>query len=337
MKQKTFNEEVQQSIELAQEIACKLQHDQWDVEHILLALLHQEDGQVVQILKMLGKDIVDIVAQVKDVLDQIPVSSNKSNQIYPTKRVEWLFQTADAEANGLKDENIGAEHLFLAMYTEQKGLAVHILISLGITIETIYQTIHFIRRGHRVSRTSDNREQMAWEKFGYSLKEKVINNRLPTRRNIEYEIDLIIKVLARETNRNPLLVGERNIDKISVVEELGRRIMTGNIPDFLKGKEIIVLNFDVLIDGASYRGDLEDRVLDVLNQVVQSSGNNVILFFSELWTGEDDGRFDIGSLLKYPLMFDDIQCIAATLPKYLEHFKKTGLLSRHFRIIPLAE
>jgi len=336
MKQETLTEQAQEVIVASQQLAMQLHHNQWDVEHILLALLQQEKGLVSDILVELGVDVGTVRQEVEPALEKTPRIAYEVAQLYSTPRVLHLAESAKAEADRLKDEFIGTEHLLIAIIGEEKGEAAAILKRFGIDQEKVYRALQALRGGHHCNDVRAEGKYRCLEKYGYDLTEMARQSKLEPVVGRDSEVNQLVVVLTKKTRNSPLLVGDITVDKFSIVEGLAQRIALGNVPSLLLQKKIIVLDLGKLVAGAKFRGEFEERIEAVLTDVDESQGT-IIPYFDELWVGVADGGLDIGSILKFPLAIGKFQCISATVPKYLEFFGEKGLLGRQFEVITIGK
>ena len=323
MRPERFTEQAQEVLAASQELLRRYQHNQWDVEHILLALLEQEKGITGEILQMLGVDVEAVKQRVQATLDSFPKVAYQAGQIFATPRISALIENANREADRLKDEFVSTEHLLIAIAGEASGDASTILAQFGFTREKIHQHFH-----------QAEREYPSVEEYGYDLTELARQGKVEPVKGRDAEVQRVMEILTRRTKRNPLLVGAPDIDKFSIVEELARRIAIGSALTPLREKKIVAIDLGKLVAGTKFRGEFEERVQVVLRKVCENEGR-AIPYFDELWVGVAEGGLDIGSMLKFPLAVGQVQCIAATTPKYLEYFRENGMLARQFQIISL--
>ena len=336
MKPERFTEQAQEVLAASQELLRHYQHNQWDVEHILLALLEQEKGVTRDILQALNVDVEAVKQRVQATLEGFPKVAYQAGQIYATPRISALLENANKEADRLKDEFVSTEHLLITIAGETRSKTATILSESDITQEKIYEALQTIRGGHRVSDRQAEGEYRCLDKYGYDLTNLGRQGRLETVDGRDAEVERVMEVLTKKTRRNPLLVGAPDIDKFSIVEELARRIAVGSAPSLLQEKKIVAVDLGKLVAGTKFRGEFEERVQAVLSEVHQSKGG-IIPYFDELWVGVAEGGLDIGSILKFPLAVGEVQCIAATTPKYLDYFKEKGMLARQFEAIPVGD
>jgi ATP-dependent Clp protease ATP-binding subunit ClpC len=334
LKPERFTEQAQELLGASQEVVRRYHHKQWDVEHVLLALLEQEEGTPRDILQALGADIDAVKNRVGATLQGFPKATHEAGQIHATPRIAALLENANREADRLKDEFVSTEHFLIAIAAETGGEAAAILTGPGITQEKIYQALQEVRGAHRATDRQAQSSQRIFDRYGYDLTQMTIQGKLTPVTGKDHEINQLIEALAKKT-KSPLLVADVSIDKFSIVQGLAQRIASGDVPPFLHGKKIVALDLGKLVAGAKFRGEFEERVGAVLDAVRKSEGM-IIPYFDELWVGAAEGGLDIGSLLKLPLAVGEFQCIAATVPQYLDYFRARGLLAREFEVISVV-
>jgi len=325
----------------SQELVRRYRHNQWDVEHILLALLEQEKGIAQEILRELGVDAEAVKRRVEAVLDTFPKLAYEGTQIYATPRISLLLENANHEADRLKDEFVSTEHLFIAIAGEPRGQAVAILGAFGITQEKIYQVLLKIRGGHRVTDRQAESKYRSLEKYGHDLTEMARQGKLDPVIGREDEIKRVTQILARRTKNNPVIIGDAGVGKTAIAEGLAQKIAAEDVPDSLKGKRVVALDMGALVAGSKFRGEFEERLKAVLDEVRQANGE-VILFIDELHTvvgaGAAEGAIDASNMLKPALSRGELQCIGATtLDEYRKHVEKDKALERRFQPVFLAE
>jgi len=301
MQQERFTEQAQEALAASQELVRQYHHSQWDVEHILMALLLQEKGLVGDILKELGVDVEAVKRELSASLEKSPKVAYEAAQIYATPRIAQLLKMAGDEAGRLKDEFIGTEHLLVAMAGEGKGEAAKILRRFGIDQEKIYRALQDIRGGHRVTDARAESKYRSLEKYGRDLTELARQGRLDPVIGREDEIKRVMQILSRRTKNNPVIIGDAGVGKTAIAEGLAQKIAADDVPDSLKGRKVVALDMGALVAGSKFRGEFEERLKAVMDEVRQSQGE-VILFIDEIHNvvgaGAAEGAIDAGNMLK---------------------------------------
>jgi ATP-dependent Clp protease ATP-binding subunit ClpC len=341
MKQEKFTEQAQEAITLSQQIVQQYQHNQWDIEHILLALLQQERGLVSEIFTDLGIDVDPIKRQIDTVLGSLPKVAYQTGQIYATPRVGELFKNAEEEANRLKDEFIGTEHLFIAITRDEKGESAQILKKAGINQEKVYQALEKIRGGHRVTDQRAESKYRSLQKYGRDLTELARQGKLDPVIGREEEIKRVMQILTRRTKNNPVVVGDAGVGKTAIAEGLAQKIAADDVPDSLKGRRVMALDMGSLVAGSKFRGEFEERLKAVMDEVREAEGE-VVLFIDEIHTmvgaGAAEGAIDASNMLKPALAHGELQCIGATtLDEYRKFIEKDKALERRLQPVFLGE
>ncbi len=341
MRQEKFTEQAQEALALSQEIVRQYHHSQWGVEHILLALLRQEAGLVGEILTDLGVNLEAARQQVEAALEQSPRVAYETGQIYATPRVAQLINKAGEEAARLKDEFIGTEHLFIAMTAEEKGEASAILHRLGIDQERVYAALQKLRGSHRVTDSRAESKYRSLEKYGRDLTELARQGKLDPVIGREEEIKRIMQILTRRTKNNPVVIGDAGVGKTALAEGLAEKIAAADVPDSLKGRKVVALDMGALVAGSKFRGEFEERLKAVMDEVRQSRGE-VILFIDEIHTvvgaGAAEGAIDASNMLKPALARGELQCIGATtLDEYRKFIEKDKALERRLQPVFVSE
>ena len=341
MRQERFTEMAQEAIALSQQLVQQYNHNQWDVEHILLALLMQEKGIVGEILRDLKVDVDAVKSQVSAALERMPKVSYGSGQIFATPRIVALYNASDAEAKRLQDEFISTEHIFIAIAGEGSGEAYNILHRFGVDKEKVYAALKKLRGGHRVTDARAESKYRSLQKYGRDLTEMAREGKLDPVIGRESEIKRVAQILTRRTKNNPVIVGEAGVGKTAIAEGLAQKIATDDVPNSLKGRKVIALDMGALVAGTKFRGEFEERLKAVMDEVRQSKGE-IILFIDEIHTvvgaGAAEGAIDASNMLKPALAHGELQCIGATtLDEYRKFIEKDKALERRLQPIFLSE
>ena len=341
MRPEKFTEQAQEALALSQELVRQYKHSQWDVEHILLALLQQEKGLVGEILRELKADVDTIRQQVDAALARAPKVTFDTGQIYATPRVAQLLSSANAEAERLKDEFISTEHILIAIVGEEKGEAAAIFGRFGIDKEKVYKALQKLRGGHRVTDARAESKYRSLEKYGRDLTELARQGKLDPVIGREMEIKRVMQILTRRTKNNPVVVGEAGVGKTAIAEGLAQKIAADDVPDSLKGRRVIALDMGALVAGSKFRGEFEERLKAVMDEVSQAKGE-IILFIDEIHTvvgaGAAEGAIDASNMLKPALAHGELQCVGATtLDDYRKFIEKDKALERRFQPVFITE
>ena len=341
MRQERFTEMAQEAIALSQQLVQQYNHNQWDVEHILLALLMQDKGIVGEILQDLKIDVDAVKSQVSAALERMPKVSYASGQIYATPRIIALYNAADAEAKRLQDEFISTEHIFVAIAGEGSGEAYNILRRFGVDKEKVYSALQKLRGGHRVTDARAESKYRSLQKYGRDLTEMAREGKLDPVIGRESEIKRVAQILTRRTKNNPVIVGEAGVGKTAIAEGLAQKIAADDVPNSLKGRKVIALDMGALVAGTKFRGEFEERLKAVMDEVRQSKGE-IILFIDEIHTvvgaGAAEGAIDASNMLKPALAHGELQCIGATtLDEYRKFIEKDKALERRLQPVFLSE
>ena len=341
-----FNNYTQKSIEAvqsAQQLAVQNSHQQMEQVHLLLALLRQEGGLIPQLLKKMDVTVESLEAAAEAELRKIPGvrTSQAMDSFYVSADVQAAFNAAEQQAQTMKDEYVSVEHLFLGLLEAARGGVKELFKTYQITKERVLKALQEVRGNQRV--TTDNPEGTydALEKYGTDLVKRAREQKMDPVIGRDEEIRNVIRILSRKTKNNPVLIGEPGVGKTAIAEGLAQRIVKKDVPKQLQDKTIFSLDMGALIAGAKYRGEFEERLKAVLNEVKKSEGK-IILFIDELHTivgaGKTEGSMDAGNLLKPMLARGELHCIGATtLDEYRQYIEKDAALERRFQPVQVDE
>ncbi len=344
MTNKNFTQRAQQALQSAQSLATEYGSPQIEQAHLLYALLDQEEGLASQLVAGIGPDPASLKAAVKAEIERMPRvsgSGREPGKVYVSQGMDKALTAADKAADQMKDEYLSVEHLLLGLIEVPDSSLKRLFQTYRITKENVLSALSSVRGNQRV--TSDNPEGTydALKKYGTDLVERARKNQMDPVIGRDDEIRNVVRILSRKTKNNPVLIGEPGVGKTAVVEGLAQRIVRKDVPKSLQDKTIFSLDMGALIAGAKYRGEFEERLKAVLNEVKKSEGR-ILLFIDELHTivgaGKTEGSMDAGNLLKPMLARGELHCIGATtLNEYRQYIEKDAALERRFQPVMVAE
>ena len=334
-----------ETVEAAQSIAVKNNNQQIDQCHILLALLEQEEGLIPQLLQSMEIDLKAFTLSAEKIVDGVPKvtgsGAREMNSVYITSELDKAFTSAEEEAGRMNDEFISVEHLFLGLINKAYGKVKELFSQHKLTKNTFLGALQKVRGNTRVTSDSPEDTYDVLKKYGQDLVELARKNKLDPVIGRDGEIRNVIRILSRKTKNNPVLIGEPGVGKTAIAEGLALRIVRGDVPVGLKDRQLFSLDMGALVAGAKYRGEFEERLKAVLQEVKKSDGK-IILFIDELHlivgAGKTDGAMDAGNILKPMLARGELHCIGATtLDEYRKYIEKDPALERRFQPVQVDE
>ncbi|WP_448590278.1 ATP-dependent Clp protease ATP-binding subunit [Thermodesulfobium sp.] len=337
-----FTEQLRDSLESSQRVLMNFQNNQLDVEHLLYAMLTQQDGLVGKILTRAGINKNDIKDRLEAILNRLPKIQYSSSvpQIYITPSLKKVLDIAEEEAIRLKDEFIGIDHVLIAIVKEGESPASRLLKEYGFTEEKVYQILKDIRGTQRVTDPGAEEKYQALEKYTRNLTQLALEGKLDPVIGRDEEIERVMQILSRRTKNNPVLIGEPGVGKTAIVDGIAQKIASNDVPEILKGKQLLALDMGALVAGTKFRGEFEERLKTIIDSVTKTQ--NYILFIDELHTvvgaGAAEGAIDASNLLKPALARGELRVIGATtLDEYKKYIEKDPALERRFQPVYVKE
>ena len=341
LRPENFTEQAREAIGASQEILRQLQHSQWDSEHILMALLDQDKGVAIDIMTEMGVYVDAIKTRLTAILGKAPKVASQTNQIFVTPRVEALLNRSKVEADRLGDDFIGTEHLFIALTQEEQGGVAEVLNQHNVDTERVYQALQKIRGDHRLDDPRAENRYRSLERFSIDLTQLARDGKLDPVVGREMEVARAMQTLIRRTKNNPVMIGGAGVGKTAIAEGLAQAIVGGNVPEELAGRRLLALDMGSLVAGAKFRGEFEERLKAVMDEIKQAQGE-IILFIDEIHTvvgaGAAEGAIDASNLMKPALSRGELQCLGATTEdEYRRYIEKDAALERRFQPILVEE
>jgi len=343
MNLNNYTQKSLEAVQSARNLAVQSNHQQLEQVHLLLALLQQESGLIPQLLRKMGTTVESLEAAAQAELRKIPavVTSREADRFYISHDMDAAFNAAESQADMMKDSFVSVEHLFLGLLEAARGSVKQLFDTYRITREDVLKALQTVRGNQRVTTDSPEGTYDALEKYGTDLVKRARDQKMDPVIGRDEEIRNVVRILSRKTKNNPVLIGEPGVGKTAIAEGLAQRIVKKDVPKSLQDKMVFSLDMGALVAGAKYRGEFEERLKAVLNEVKESDGQ-IILFIDELHTivgaGKTDGGMDAGNLLKPMLARGELHCIGATtLDEYRQYIEKDPALERRFQPVLVDE
>jgi ATP-dependent Clp protease ATP-binding subunit ClpB len=335
-----FTIKAQEALARSQAIASEYGHQTIEDFHLMSALLEQQEGVIIPVLRKLEVNINEFNNKISNIIKNFPKVSGQNVQIYMSNALNGILNNAAKEAEKLKDEFVSTEHLLISL-SASSGRAGELLKQYGVTKDRIYKILVEIRGNQRVTDQNPEDKYQALKRFGKDITELAKKQKLDPVIGRDDEIRRVIQVLSRRTKNNPVLIGEPGVGKTAIVEGLAQRIVSGDIPEGLTGKRVVAIDIGAMVAGSKFRGEFEDRLKAVLKEISKSEGN-IIVFLDELHTivgaGAAEGAVDAANMLKPMLARGELHAIGATtLDEYRKHIEKDAALERRFQPVMISE
>ena len=340
-RESDFTKEAQAVLHLSQELMWKYKHTQWDPEHILLALLEHEKGVPMLIFEELKTAVKSLRNRLVSAMESTIGMRYPSSQVYASPRLEALLERSKSESKRLQDDFISTEHFLIGLCHEQQSLVVRLFSEFNIEIEKVYRALQKIRGSHRVSDEHAEKKYQSLNRYTTDLTNLASRGKLDPVTGREVEISRVIQTLIRRTKNNPVLIGGPGVGKTAIAEALAQKIVKNDVPRILRDKKILSLDMGALIAGSKFRGEFEERLKAVMDEIKSSDGS-IILFIDELHTvvgaGSAEGAIDASNLMKPSLSRGELQCMGATTEsEYKKYIEKDGALERRFQPVLINE
>ena len=337
-----FTDAARQTLVESQQAVKRYNHSQWDAEHLLITLLDQQEGVIADILTEIGADVPRIRDRARQTLDRLPtLSGGSAAQIYQTPRLSRLLYAAKAESERLQDDYISAEHLLIALTSDPQDPAARLLADFGVTQEAVYQALQKVRGGHRVTDPRAESAYRSLERYSIDLTQLARDGKLDPIVGRDNEVARVMQTLIRRTKNNPVLIGGAGVGKTAIAEGLAQRIVAGDVPAELKQRRVLALDMGGLVAGAKFRGEFEERLKAVMDEVTQAQGE-IILFIDEIHTvmgaGAGEGAMDAANMMKPALARGELQALGATTEEeYRKRIERDAALERRFQPVLVEE
>ena len=337
-----FTDAARQTLVESQQAVKRFNHSQWDAEHVLITLLEQQEGVIADLLTEIGADVPRIRDRARQTLDRLPtLSGGSAAPIYQTPRLSRLLYAAKAESERLQDDYISAEHLLIALTSDTQDPAARLLADFGVTQEAVYQALQKVRGDRRVTDPRAESAYRSLERYSVDLTRLARDGKLDPIVGRDNEVARVMQTLIRRTKNNPVLIGGAGVGKTAIAEGLAQRIVAGDVPAELKERRVLALDMGSLVAGAKFRGEFEERLKAVMDEVTQAQGE-IILFIDEIHTvmgaGAGEGSMDAANMMKPALARGELQALGATTEEeYRKRIERDAALERRFQPVLVEE